>query len=820
MQRRRWSLWRRALVGALVGAVALTGVPLAASAADGDAVELLTNGNMESGTNGWTAKGTGVSLSLGYSTRHAGNTSLKVNARTADTDGAYQTVNRLVAGESYTTSAWVHYRDAGDASVTFALTLRDASGHSVTAAQAPVTKGTSSNTTLFTQIGGTFVIPSSGIDLATARFGIETVGSTVTPDIFFVDDVSLVGKRAALPPRPVGNAAPAKAIGASNPLMDYEYGADPFVMEYDGRAYVYMTSDAYELDATGKPTYAYEKNSDGDIVDNSYGKIKTLTVISSADMVNWTNHGQIKVAGRGNGFGVSSWASNSWAPTAAHKKIDGVEKFFLYYANSAGGIGVLTANTPVGPWTDPTNGTALISSSTPGVNNLAGANNVVWLFDPAVLVDDDGSAYLYFGGGVPTGQSDWPKTGRVIKLGADMVSVDGSAALVDAPALFEDSGIHKFNGKYYYSFCTNFTGRPNGLMIDGVNRTVGTGNIAYMVSDSPMGPFTYVDQILPNPATFFGVGGNNHHAIFEFKNQWYVAYHAQTVFKKFVDDGQFSGVKGYRSTQIDKISIAPDGTIAPITMTMAGVDQVGDLNPYARIESETIAWDSGVRDPYTTTAGIRTEFLGTTNDQGMKLTNINGSEWTALSSVAFGDKGAASVSFHGAGKAGGQIEVRLDSPTGPVAGTVSIPAGDGSTYADYTAELTGATGTHDVFFAYVGSASAQLFDLDYLSFTEATPHVGIADKVTVTSTGRCVAGTSYLAVSVNNGNDVAVETTITTPYGKKKVTVQPGKTVTNAFTSRLKAYPAGQVSLAVSASVDGATVTGDVQADFAAFSCK
>ena len=725
MQRRKLHPFGKILIGFVAGALALTAVPLGASAAD--SVEILANGNAEGGTANWSSSGTGTSVSLGYSTRHAGAMSLKLNARTNDASSIYQPTSRLIAGESYAVSAWVHYRDAGDASVNFVIKLRDTTGHAFTMAEGLVAKGSAADTLAFTKIAGTYVIPTSGIDLPNARVSIETSGTTVTPDIFFVDDISVFGQRAPNAPHPAGHAAPAKTVGKSNPLMDYEYGADPFAMEYDGRVYVYMTSDAYELGTDGKTKYTYEYDGNGDIVDNSYGKIKTITVISSDDMVNWTNHGQVKVAGRNNSFGVSTWASNSWAPAAAHKTIDGVEKFFLYYANSAGGIGVLESTTPVGPWTDPLNGQALVSSATPGVNNLAGATDVVWLFDPAVLVDDDGTGYLYFGGGVPAGQSDFPKTGRAIKLGANMTSVSGSAVLVNAPALFEDSGIHKFNGKYYYSYCTNFTSRPNGLVVDGVNRTIGTGNIAYMVSDSPLGPFTYVDQIMQNPASFFGVGGNNHHAIFEFKDQWYVIYHAQTVFKKFVDDAYMTGVKGYRSTQIDKITINPDGTIPAITMTMQGVPQVDTVDPYVRIQSETIGWDSGLADPYSTTTGIRTEFLGTTNDQGMKLTNIDNGEWTALSQVDFGERGATDVSFHAAAKAGGTVDVRLDSATGRVVGSVQIAAGDGASYADYTASVTGATGTHDVYFTYSGS-SAGLFDLDYLQFTEA-PEVVVEPPV-------------------------------------------------------------------------------------------
>ncbi|UJF31392.1 glycoside hydrolase family protein [Paenibacillus hexagrammi] len=84
-------------------------------------------------------------------------------------------------------------------------------------------------------------------------------------------------------------------------------------------------------------------------------------------------------------------------------------------------------------------------------------------------------------------------------------------------------GINKYNGKYYYSYCTNFSG--------GHPSDIPTGTIAYMVSDNPLGPFTFEKTILPNPATFFGVGGNNHHAMFEFNGKWYITYHAQTLAK-------------------------------------------------------------------------------------------------------------------------------------------------------------------------------------------------------------------------------------------------------------------------------------------------
>lgn len=95
-------------------------------------------------------------------------------------------------------------------------------------------------------------------------------------------------------------------------------------------------------------------------------------------------------------------------------------------------------------------GKPLLTGKTPG------CEGVVWCFDPAVLVDDDGSAYIYFGGGVPSGQQNNPKTARVAKLGEDMISIDGEAKEIDAPCMFEDSGIFKYGDKYYYSYCSNF----------------------------------------------------------------------------------------------------------------------------------------------------------------------------------------------------------------------------------------------------------------------------------------------------------------------------------------------------------------------------
>lgn len=524
------------------------------------------------------------------------------------------------------------------------------------------------------------------------------------------------GAPAATPPLPAG----AKQVGNGNPLMDYQYGADPYAMVYGGRVYEYLTSDGSQVGPDGRVQQTYEKNPDGTIKDNSYSRIQTLTIISSADLVNWTNEGQVKVAGP---TGAAPWASNSWAPSAAHRVVDGKERFFLYFANSAGGIGVLQSDSPTGPFTDPVGG-PLVSPSTPG------AQGVVWLFDPAVLVDTDGRAYLYFGGGVPsTGgtstpeQTDHPRTSRVIELGADMVSTVGSAATIDAPAVFEDNGINKIGDTYYYSYCTNFAHSP---VIDG--HPVSTGTIAYMTSKSPMGPFTWQGEILPNPGAFFGVGGNNHHALFDFKGQWYVTYHASTVQSALVAGGSLDTAHGYRSTHLDRVTVRADGSIAPVTGTLAGVPPVGTLDPYRRTEGETIAWDSGIQDAYDPTSGIRVQPSGPAGKHRQVLANVDPGEWTSVARASFGSGGARSFSAVVAPRAGGSISIRLDSPQatgGNVVGTLTVPASADDTLRTLTARLSRTvTGTHTVYFVYQGSARGHLFDVDAWAFGSGATAAG------------------------------------------------------------------------------------------------
>lgn len=461
-----------------------------------------------------------------------------------------------------------------------------------------------------------------------------------------------------------------KKFSDTNPIMTQRFGADPYAMVYEDRVYIYMTADAFEYDGSGE------------IAENSYSKIRSLNVVSTDDMMNFTDHGSITVAGEG---GAAKWAHNSWAPAAAWKEIDGKPKFFLYFADNGGGIGVLEADSPTGPFRDPL-GKALISRQTP---NCA---DVLWLFDPAVLVDDDGRAYLYFGGGVPEGKVSDPGTARVVELGDDMISIKGEPKAIDVPYLFEDSGIHKAGDKYYYTYCTNWQVDAAGTEKYGIHNA----EIVSLESSSPMGPFVFKERILENPGTFCGLYGNNHHCVFSFQDRWYIAYHSRVLEKAM-------GVEhGYRCTNIEEFTMKEDGTIGIIKQTSDGRTQLKKVNPYGENSAVNMAVNAGLD-----TAPAEDGRAGS-----MVLTGIDTGDYLKVQGVDFGE--TAPGVFEGWLKKTASSEdtcvvrVNVDAPWGEVVAYLSVEGEGTETGADgfakYQVKLEKEiTGVHDLYFVFSGS---------------------------------------------------------------------------------------------------------------------
>ncbi|MEU4420329.1 family 43 glycosylhydrolase [Actinoplanes sp. NPDC024001] len=435
-------------------------------------------------------------------------------------------------------------------------------------------------------------------------------------------------------------AVPATAQ-ADNPIVQTVYTADPAPLVHNGRVYLYTGHD--------------EDNS-------TYFTMREWRLYSSADMVNWTDHGSPM------SLATFSWASaDAWAGHVIQR--NGRFYWYVPVKNRATGrmaIGVGVATSPTGPFTD--------ALGRPLVENGE--------IDPHAFIDDDGQAYLYWGN-----PNLW-----YVRLNADMTSYSGGVNQIPLtttgfgtrtgntarPTLYEEGPwVYKRNGLYYNVFaaqcCSEFIG--------------------YSTAPGPTGPWTYRGTVMPTQGSSF----TNHAGVIDFNGNSYFFYH----------NGALPGGGGFtRSVAVERFSYRADGTIPTITMTTGGAPQVGTLNPYVRQEAETIAWSSGVETEPASEGGLNVGFL----DNG---------DYIKVKGVAFG-AGATSFSARVASAtAGGRIELRLGSPTGTLAGTCTVPGTGGwQTWTTVTCPVSNATGTQDLYLRFTGGTGS-LFNVNWWQFAGA-----------------------------------------------------------------------------------------------------
>jgi hypothetical protein len=326
------------------------------------------------------------------------------------------------------------------------------------------------------------------------------------------------------------NKEPEESKYISKPLIKDIYTADPSAHVFDGKIYIYPSHDI----EAGIP-----ENDNGD-----HFAMRDYHILSM-DSIN----GAVKDNGVALDIKDIPWAGRQlWAPDAAFKN----GTYYLYFPvkdkNDVFRIGVATSTSPVGPFK-------------PEPKPIEGSFSI----DPAVFTDTDGNSYMYFGGiwggqlqrwatgkydstAKPEPEGDGPAlSAKVVRLSKDMKHFDEpvkDVQLVDKegkPLLakdhdrrfFEASWMHKYNGKYYFSYSTG-----------------DTHFIAYAIGDNPYGPFTYQGVIL-NPVQ----GWTNHQSIVEINGKWYLFYH----------DIELSGKTHLRNIKVTELKYKPDGTIETIT---------------------------------------------------------------------------------------------------------------------------------------------------------------------------------------------------------------------------------------------------------------
>ncbi len=269
--------------------------------------------------------------------------------------------------------------------------------------------------------------------------------------------------------------------------------ADPHIAVFGKKFYIYPTTDG------------------------SSGWLSTsFTAWSSSDMEYWKNEGVVLNLPRD-----LSWATQrAWAPAIVQKN----GKYYFYFSADAN-IGVAVGDQPTGPFKDPLGKPLVPKGMRPGQ-----------MIDPMVFIDDDSSAYLYFGQG----------NCHVVKLNDDMISFDSSKIVSFKPIAYNEGAfMFKRNGRYYLMWSENDTRDPRYC-------------VSYATGDSPMGPFTKstAGPILKAKGVVRAAG---HHSVLQIpgKDEWYIAYHRFKI----------PGGNGYnRETCISAMRFDESGNILPVNV--------------------------------------------------------------------------------------------------------------------------------------------------------------------------------------------------------------------------------------------------------------
>ena len=491
-----------------------------------------------------------------------------------------------------------------------------------------------------------------------------------------------------------------KGTSNGNPISASVFCADPTAIEYEGRLYVYGTNDHQQYIKNNK------KGSNG------YGNIKSLVVFSTDDMVNWTFHGTIDVGK------VCTWAGQSWAPSAVwREKENGTKEFFIYFANGGGSVGVMkSTKSPLGPYSSPL-GQAMIR------HGMAGVDPCNWVFDPGVVIDDNGVGWIAFGGGDPQDSNNklMPGNSRIAKLKSSMTALDGAAVNLPAPYLFEASEINMMNGRYVYTYNTSWSDRNQWSSYDKRNgqSAPSSCSMCYMVSDNPLDPdsWEYRGEYVPNEGNF-GMGwGNNHTHLHKFNGNYYLFYHSTLLESSMKDKGEMnSDASGYRSIGVNKTTVNEQTQkINKMTLSKTGVSAIKNLDPYQLQQAETMASSGGVMyEDYKNTKSVSKSSLGNDASENLYIKMKAGS-WTSVRKVDFGSNGAKSFTLRAKGT--GKMEIRL-TRTGKALATVEFSS---TTFEDHVIEVDSTTfkGVKgNVFFVFTESTNAQF---DAWQFSEELP---------------------------------------------------------------------------------------------------
>ena len=421
---------------------------------------------------------------------------------------------------------------------------------------------------------------------------------------------------------------------ATNPLIMDQFTADPTARAFEGRIYVYPSHDVLARPGRGRPGWFC---------------MEDYHVFSSANLTEWKDHGVI-VRQTGVEW-VDPTSYSLWAPDCVCKN----GKYYFYFPAVARGggfrIGVAIADQPYGPFE-------------PEPKPIAGVQGI----DPCVLLDTDGSAYLFFS----------RRRIFVAKLKDNLREPDAPPTEVEnlpTKGLLEGPFVFERNGTYYLTYPHVEHARER---------------IEYSVSDHPLGPYQPAGVILDeSPTGCWTI----QHSIVEYQGHWYLFYHDKDLSPTF---------DKARSIRADRLFFNDDGTIRQVVRTPRGVGLVA-----AKSEIQI--------DRYSATSGngVAVSFLDPARTpEGWKISLAGTDSWVRFDGVDFGTGVLKSVDVRAVSGPGGAIEIHLDKIDGPLLARAEIERGADWKVIRSTADNI-PTGVHDLVVTQIGTGSV---DLDWIRF--------------------------------------------------------------------------------------------------------
>lgn len=315
-------------------------------------------------------------------------------------------------------------------------------------------------------------------------------------------------------------------------LPSWEYIPDAEPRLFDGRVYIYGSHDRFGSKEYCVNDYVSWSAPEDDLSDWRYEGI-----IFRKDQTPWNTKNLLY-----------------YAPDVV-QGTDG--KYYLFYSVQNSSIAsVAVCDTPAGKF-------EYLGDVHFPDGRVYGSNPEDWfLFDPAVLVDDDGRIYLYAGSGQPSnGNFGHEIKGLfVMELSSDMLTIIGEPTIIlpadfnpKRPNYWEGPSIRHI-GKWYYLVypATDITGLNYAMSLFPDKGFIHKGPI-HSSSDIGLNGRKLMNAAYPM--------GNSHGGMVCIKGQWYIFDHRRT------------GETTNRQPVAERIEIKEDGSISMVESTSCGLNE-------------------------------------------------------------------------------------------------------------------------------------------------------------------------------------------------------------------------------------------------------